>query len=155
MCYIILIVRSVIAKNTKWCGVAQYGAVWLNNGAAWLNYGAAWLNMVRRGSIGSAWACCKAGPSSILGSAPQGGFSHWADKRWRDGEKPQRMMTDKCDWMNVRGVLGNKCSGQHNLKTIHFKALIVYDNFLPWSSAICVFFCSALSTTGQRGRALL
>jgi hypothetical protein len=29
--------------------------------------------MVRRGSVGSASACCKAGPSSILGSAPQGG----------------------------------------------------------------------------------
>ncbi len=32
--------------------------------------------MVRRGSVGSASACCKAGPSSFLGSAPQGGFSH-------------------------------------------------------------------------------
>ncbi len=29
--------------------------------------------MVRRGSVGSASACCKAGPSSILGSAPQRG----------------------------------------------------------------------------------
>jgi hypothetical protein len=28
-------------------------------------------SMVRRGSVGSASACCKAGPSSILGSAPQ------------------------------------------------------------------------------------
>jgi hypothetical protein len=37
-----------------WCGVAQF--------------------MVRRGSVGSASACCKAGLSSILGSAPQGGF---------------------------------------------------------------------------------
>jgi hypothetical protein len=32
--------------------------------------------MVRRGSIDNVSACCKAGPSSILGSAPQGGFSH-------------------------------------------------------------------------------
>jgi hypothetical protein len=32
--------------------------------------------MVRRGSVGSASACCKAGPSSILGSAPQGSFPH-------------------------------------------------------------------------------
>ncbi len=31
-------------------------------------------DMVRRGSVGSASACCKAGSSSILGSAPQGGF---------------------------------------------------------------------------------
>ena len=28
----------------------------------------------RRRSVGRASACCKAGPSSILGSAPQGGF---------------------------------------------------------------------------------
>ncbi len=46
------------------------------NGAAWLSDGAAWLSMVRRGSVGSASACCKAGLSSILGSAPQGGLSH-------------------------------------------------------------------------------
>jgi hypothetical protein len=32
--------------------------------------------MVRRGSVGSASACCKAGPSLVLGSAPQGGVSH-------------------------------------------------------------------------------
>ncbi len=38
--------------------------------------------MVRRGTVGSASACWKAGPSSILGSAPQGGLSHWAYKRW-------------------------------------------------------------------------
>ncbi len=59
-----------------WCGMAQYG---------------------------SASACCKAGPSSILGSAPQGGFSHWAYKRWGDGERPRRMATDKCIvwmWLN-------------------------------------------------------
>ncbi len=31
--------------------------------------------MLRRGSVGSASACCKAGPSSILGSAPHGGSS--------------------------------------------------------------------------------
>ncbi len=30
---------------------------------------------VRRGLVGSAPACCKAGPSSILGSAPHGGSS--------------------------------------------------------------------------------
>ncbi len=30
---------------------------------------------VRRGSVGSASACCKAGTSSILGSAPHGGSS--------------------------------------------------------------------------------
>ncbi len=33
------------------------------------------LQMVRRGSVVSASACCKAGPSSILGSTPQGGVS--------------------------------------------------------------------------------
>jgi hypothetical protein len=25
----------------------------------------------------------------------------------------------------VRGVLGNKCAGQHNMKTLHFKETIV------------------------------
>ncbi len=56
-----------------------------SDGAAWLiwcgvaHYGAAWLFMVRRGSVGSASACWKAGPSSILGSAPQGGLDEW---RW-------------------------------------------------------------------------
>ncbi len=60
-------------------------------------------DMVRRGSVGSASACCKAGPSSILGSAPQGGSSHWAFKRRGDGERPQRMTMDKCIvwmWLN-------------------------------------------------------
>jgi len=31
--------------------------------------------------------------------------------------------------MYVRGVLGNKCAGQHNLKTLHFKETIVSANF--------------------------
>jgi hypothetical protein len=65
--------------------------------------------MVRRGSVGSASACCKAGPSSILGSAPHGGFSPLSrqamtkDKRWGNGERPQRMAMDKCIvwmWLN-------------------------------------------------------
>ncbi len=80
----------------KWCGVVQYGAAWFSYGAAWFSMvrrgsewcgvvqnGAAWFSMVRRGSVmvrrgsvGSASACCKAGPSSILGSAPQGGYLH-------------------------------------------------------------------------------
>ncbi len=61
--------------------------------------------MLRRCSVRSASACCKAGPSSILGSAPQGGFSHWAYKRWRNGERPRRMAMDKCIvwmWSNER-----------------------------------------------------
>ncbi len=35
------------------------------------------------------------------------------------------------DWKvpDVRGVLGNKCAGQHNLKTLHFKETIVYVIF--------------------------
>jgi len=44
-------------------------------------------DMVRRGSDGSASACCKAGPSSILGSAPQGGvspLSRQAMRKWRE-----------------------------------------------------------------------
>jgi hypothetical protein len=60
--------------------------------------------MVRRGSVGSALACCKAGPSSILGSAPQGRFPHWAHKRWGYGERLRRVATDECiviEWMYV------------------------------------------------------
>ncbi len=38
---------------------------------------------VRRGSNGSLSACCAAGLSLIPGSAPHGGFSCWAEKRWR------------------------------------------------------------------------
>ncbi len=34
---------------------------------------------VQRGSVGSALACCKAGPSSNLGSAPHGVFTNWDD----------------------------------------------------------------------------
>jgi hypothetical protein len=52
----------------RWCGVAQM----VRRGSD----GAAWLIMVRRGSVGSTSACCTAGPGSILGSAPQVGFSH-------------------------------------------------------------------------------
>jgi hypothetical protein len=43
------------------------------------------------------------------------------------------------DLMHIRGVLGNKCTGQHNLKTLHFKETIVLGHFWPWSSAILVF----------------
>ena len=56
---------------------------------------------------------------------------------------------------NVRGVLGNKCAGQHNLKTVHFRDTLASGNFLAWSSAVCVFFCSALSTLGRRRQAFM
>ncbi len=56
---------------------------------------------------------------------------------------------------HIRGVLGNKCAGQHNLKTLRFKETIVLGNIWPSSSAICGFFCSALSTTGRWRRAFL
>ncbi len=36
--------------------------------------------------VGSASACCKRGRCSILGSAPQGGFSVCAYQRWKDEE---------------------------------------------------------------------
>ncbi len=51
---------------------------------------------VRRGSVGSASACCKAGPSSILGSAPHGGSS-LAERRSAmriQEDRPRRMMKD-------------------------------------------------------------
>jgi hypothetical protein len=40
----------------------------------------------------------------------------------------------------VRGVLGNKCAGQHNLKTVHFREIFASGNFLAWFSGVCVFF---------------
>ncbi len=30
---------------------------------------------------------------------------------------------------NIRGVLGNKCAGQHNLKTVYFKETIISGYF--------------------------
>jgi hypothetical protein len=42
----------------------------------------------------------------------------------------------------VRGELGNKFAGQHNLKMIHFKETLAIGNFLVWSSALCVFFAA-------------
>ncbi len=63
--------------------------------------GAAWLRMVRRGSVGSASACCKAGPSSILVSAPQGGSptEQTSDEEMVRGLSEWRRI--KCDCMNV------------------------------------------------------
>ncbi len=76
---------SIVSMIGEWLILKNMKLIY---GAAWLSHGA---------------ACCKAGPSSILGSAPQGGVSHWADKRWRNGERPQRMAMDKCIvwmWLN-------------------------------------------------------
>jgi hypothetical protein len=33
----------------------------------------------------------------------------------------------------VRGVLGNKCAGHYNLKTVHFRETLASDNFLDFS----------------------
>jgi hypothetical protein len=49
---------------------------------------------VRRGSIGSASACCKAGPSSILGSAPHGGSS-LAERRSDEDTRRQASANDE------------------------------------------------------------
>jgi hypothetical protein len=54
--------------------------------------------------------------SSILGSAPQGSFTHWAHKRWGNGERLQQMATDECiviEWMYVcyKIISINKKSG--------------------------------------------
>ncbi len=91
---------GMVRRCSAWCGVARYGAALLGNGEALLGmvrrcsvwcgvarYGAALLGMVRRCSVDRASACCKASPSSILGSAPHGGsfpLSFKAMKRWRE-----------------------------------------------------------------------
>ncbi len=54
----------------------------------------------------------------------------------------------------LRGVLGNKCAGQNNLKTVHFRETLASGNFLAWSSAKDVFFCSALYTLVRRRQVL-
>jgi hypothetical protein len=95
-CEVFVILERTLSINTRHC-VTESDWVFLHMCESvgtvysvyttvqkWV-YGAALLSiMVRRCSVGSASACCKAGPSSILGSAPQGGFSHWAYKRWRN-----------------------------------------------------------------------
>ncbi len=50
---------------------------------------------MQRGVVGSALACCKAGLSSNLGSAPHGSSAHWADS-YEDME----MGLSECLWMN-------------------------------------------------------
>ncbi len=84
---------SPLSCANKYAAWHSSGAAWHRYGAAWHScYGAAWHSwMMRRGTVGSASACWKAGPSSTVGSAPQGGLSHWAYKRWSDGERPRRM----------------------------------------------------------------
>jgi hypothetical protein len=57
--------------------------------------------------------------------------------------------------IHIRGVLGNKCAEQHNLKTVHFRETLVSGNFLACSSAICVFICSPLSIPGPQGQAFM
>ncbi len=73
-----------------WCGVAQWCGV---------------AFMVRRGSVGSMSACCKAGPSSILGSAPQGGSptEQTSDEEMERGLSECRRINVlyECDCMNV------------------------------------------------------
>ncbi len=39
--------------------------------------------------------------------------------------------------MIVRGVLGNKCAGQHNLKTVHFRETLSSVNFLACQPCVC------------------
>ena len=56
--------------------------------------------------------------------------------------------------VDVRGVLGNKCAVQHNLKTVHFRDTLASGNFWAWSSAVCVFF-SALYLPQDGGSKLL
>ncbi len=66
--------------------------------------------MVRRGSVGSASACWKAGPSSVLGSAPQEGFSPCTEHKCN--EEMERGLGE-WRWVNVwyhcMNVIWNAC----------------------------------------------
>ncbi len=80
--------------------------------------------MVRHCSVGRAPACCKAGPSSILGSAPQGGFPTELTSD-EDMDRPRRMATDKCIvWMGL-----NECMYivKYKKKYSHRKAAHLYS----------------------------
>jgi hypothetical protein len=59
------------------------------------------------------------------------------------------------DTVELRGVLGNKCAGQHKLKKVHFREELASGNFLAWLSGVCVFFYSSLSTLGRQRRAFM
>jgi hypothetical protein len=52
-------------------------------------------------------------------------------------------------------VLGNKCAGQHNLKTVHFRDTLASGNFWAWSSAIYVCFFAALYLPSEGSSKLL
>ncbi len=98
MCTILMVRRGSVGwcgvAQLVWCGVAQL--VMVRRGS---------VGMVRRGSVGSASACCKAGPSSILGSAPQGGSptSQTSDEEMERGLSEWRRINVlyECYWMNV------------------------------------------------------
>ena len=51
-------------------------------------------------------------------------------------------------------MLGNKCTGQHNLKTVHFRETLASDNFLVCSSAIRVFFSALYLPQDSWGKLL-
>ncbi len=117
------------------------GSVNLINGSGYMRRGSVMVRrgsvMVRRGSVGSALACCKPGPSSILGSAPQGGVSHWAYMRWGNGERPQRMVMDKCImwlWM-LKKSMKNKQKEWHHAT----KPLITYPEAEPLSFSFLIW----------------
>ncbi len=98
---------SMVRRCSVWCVVAQYGAALLSYGAALLSMVRRCSVMVRRRSVGSASACCKAGPSSILALGTTGTvFPTELTKRWGDGERPRRTATDMwIVWMGLNVCL--------------------------------------------------
>ncbi len=48
-------------------------------------------------------------------------------------------------------MLGNKCAGQHNLKTVHFKETLASSNFWHGHEQYVCFF-AGLSTPGRGGK---
>jgi hypothetical protein len=48
--------------------------------------------------------------------------------------------------LKVRGVLGNKCAGQHNLKTLHFKDPIVLGTVKSPNSVTAHYFVTTSKT---------
>ena len=92
---------SMVRRCSVWCGVAQHGAALLSYGAALLSMVRHCSVMVRRCSVGSPSACCKAGPSSILGSAPQGRLfplSLQSDEEMEKGPGERRRISGLYEW---------------------------------------------------------
>ncbi len=110
-----------------------------------INYKVGMLR-VRRSSVSSASACCKAGPSSVHGSAPQGDSSCWPS----DEDTRSRVSENDAGWKNEWLSCMNEWEGEiPELKlTIisrYKEAAIAGHQRVPVHTNICQIFLKVLS----------